>query len=54
MTVLINLTPHPVQLLPIGAGRPRTLSPRSTKEGGPARIAERVTPAGRSLGRVAR
>ena len=47
MTALINLTPHPVRLLPIGAGRPRILPPRSGKEGGPARIAEQATPAGR-------
>lgn len=42
MTVLINLTPHPVQLLPIGAGRPRTFPPRPREEGGPARVAADV------------
>ena len=47
MTALINLTPHPVQLLPIGAGRPRTFPPRPREEGGPARIAEQAVPAGR-------
>lgn len=47
MTVLINLTPHPVHLLPIGAGRPRVVMPRSNKDGGPARVTEQTTPAGR-------
>ena len=47
MTALINLTPHPVHLLPIGAGKPRVFPPRPREDGGPARVAEQATPAGR-------
>lgn len=46
MTALINLTPHPVHLLPIGAGKPRVFPPRPREEGGPARVAEQTAPAG--------
>ena len=46
MTALINLTPHPVHLLPIGAGKPRVFPPRPREDGGPARVAEQTVPAG--------
>ena len=49
MTALINLTPHPVHLLPIGAGKPRVFPPRPREEGGPARVAEQTVPAGNIL-----